>query len=461
MSAEQTAELKKLEDEVTAKKNAIGSVKIDDGGRVKWEEATAKNSKGVPKPVVDALKIEAAKRTDAQKNTIAQHYREQVAPETETLRKELAAATGKRDGYKNSIPTTLVAMTGAPRMIRILPRGNWLDDSGEVVKPDVPEFLGSLGKTDRASRMDLAKWVISPENPLTARVFVNRLWKIAFGNGLVRNLDDFGTQGTPPTHPELLDWLATQFVAGNWDTKAMLKLMVMSNTYRQSSIAPKALRDKDPANIWLARQNRFRIDAEFIRDNALAVSGLFNPAIGGASVKPYQPAGFWVMLNFPQRDWAADKNENQYRRGMYTYWCRSFPHPSLTAFDAPSREECTNERPRSSTPLQALVLLNDPTYVEASRVFAASIMKEKSTTERLNAAYRRALSRNAKPEEIKVLEGLLAKHLAEFKKDPEGAKKLLAVGIAPLPKDIDVAELAAWTSVCRTILNLHEAVTRN
>jgi hypothetical protein len=329
------------------------------------------------------------------------------------------------------------------------------------VQPSIPEFLGTLGKKDRATRMDLAKWIISPDNPLTARVFVNRLWKLAFGQGLVRNLDDFGTQGTPPTHPELLDWLATEF-ASKWDVKATLKLMLMSSTYKQSSVAAAAAREHDPSNKWLARQNRFRLDAEFIRDNALAVSGLLNPQVGGPSVKPYQPPGFWALLNFPQRDWVADKDSEQYRRGMYTYWCRSFPHPSLTAFDAPSREECTNDRPRSSTPLQALVLLNDPSYVEASRVFAASLLKEKAKdADHLNMAYRRALSRNAKPEELKVLESLLEKHRVEFKKDAEGAKKLLAVGISQVPKDVDAAELAAWTSVCRVILNLHEVVTRN
>jgi hypothetical protein len=463
MTAEQEAELKRLDGEVNRVKDEIVKTKIASDAQTKWEESAIKTPpKGLPKPVSDALKVEAAKRNDAQKKTIADYYRDNVAPETASLRTNLTAATQKRDAYKNSIPSTLVSMTGPPRTIRILPRGNWLDDSGEVVQPDVPEFLGSLGKKERADRTDLAKWVVSPENPLTARVFVNRLWKIAFGQGLVRNLDDFGMQGTPPTHPELLDWLATNFIDSKWDTKAILKLMVMSNTYRQSSVCAKEVREKDPSNIWLARQNRFRIDAEFIRDNALSVAGLLNRKIGGPSAKPYQPAGYWALLNFPRREWQSDNDPNQYRRGLYTYWCRSFPHPSLTAFDAPSREECTNERPRSSTPLQALVLLNDPTYVEASRVLAMNLVKEGATTaDRLNAAYRQALSRTATPEELKILEALLEKHRADFKKDVEGAKKLLSVGIAPLPKDAEPAELAAWTSVCRTILNLHEAVTRN
>jgi hypothetical protein len=462
MTAEQEARLKKLEAEVAKVKDTIAKTKLSDDGQSKWEAEAKKNTKGLPRPVIDALKPEPDKRTDAQKTTLTQHYREQVAPETASLRKELAAATSKRDAFQKSIPTTLVSMTGPPRTIRVLPRGNWLDDSGESVQPGVPDFLGLIDKKERATRLDLAKWMVSPENPLTARVFVNRLWKVAFGQGLVRNLDDFGTQGTPPTHPELLDWLATEFVRTGWDVKEMLKLLVMANAYRQSSVASKSVREKDPTNVWLARQNRFRLDAEFVRDNALAVAGLLTTKVGGPSVKPYQPAGYWALLNFPVREWQPDRNEDQYRRGLYTYWCRTFPHPSLTAFDAPSREECTNDRPKSSTPLQALVLLNDPTYVEAARVFAAAVLKDgKTTSERLQSAYRRALSRSATPEEVTLLDGLLAKHLADFKKDLEGAKKLLKVGIAPAPADIDAAELAAWTSVTRVILNLHEAVTRN
>src|SRR5262249_3705943 len=189
------------------------------------------------------------------------------------------------------------------------------------------------------------------------------------------------------------DWLATEFVATGWDMKGMLKLMLMSNTYRQSAAAPKELRDKDPGNLWLARQNRFRLDAEFVRDNALAVTGLLGTKVGGPSVKPYQPDGYWAYLNFPKRDWDKARGPDQYRRGLYTYWCRSFLHPSLAAFDAPTREECTVERPRSSTPLQALVLLNDPTYVEASRVFAARAVKEggKTDAERIDWAYRQAV----------------------------------------------------------------------
>jgi mono/diheme cytochrome c family protein len=464
MTAEQEAELQKHDKELARVRELLAKAELKPEAQTKWEEATKKTPpKGLPKPILDALNNEAAKRNEAQKKTLADHYRNNVAPETADLRKELATATAKRDAYQKSIPTTLVSMTGAPRTIRVLPRGNWLDDSGEVVPPNVPGFLGTLTKKDPASRLDLANWMVSPDNPLTARVFVNRLWKITFGQGLVKNLDDFGTQGTVPSHPELLDWLAMEFIRTKWDVKNLLKLMVLSNTYRQSSVATKAIRERDPSNTWLARQNRFRLDAEYIRDNALATAGLLTTKIGGPSSKPYQPAGYWSYLNFPTREWQPDKDSDQYRRGLYTYWCRSFLHPSLAAFDAPSREECTNERTRSSTPIQALVLLNDPTYVEAARVFAATILRDggADTSARINFAYRHALSRPATENEVKVLSKLLDDHKKGYVADPASAKALLGVGYAPLPCSVDQAELAAWTSLSRVVFNLHEMVTRN
>ncbi|WP_020468755.1 PSD1 and planctomycete cytochrome C domain-containing protein [Zavarzinella formosa] len=469
VTPEQDAEIKKFDAEIAKAKTELAAAKIDEAAITKWEPEAKKNPKGLPKPVTDALNVEADKRTDAHKKTLQDHYRNVAAPETEAIRKTITETTAKKEQFVKSLPQTLISTSSSPRMVRVLPRGNWQDDSGEVVTPNVPGFLppteraAKLAEKERLSRADLAKWLVAPENPLTARVFVNRLWKIAFGQGLVRNMDDFGTQGTPPSHPELLDWLATEFIRSKWDVKGLLKLMVSSNAYRQSSVSSKALRDKDPGNMWLARQNRFRLDAEFVRDNTLAVSGLINRKIGGPSVKPYQPAGYWSYLNFPTREWQNDRNADQYRRGLYTYWCRSFPHPSLSAFDAPSREECTNERTRSSTPLQALVLLNDPTYVEGAKLFAERIIENggKTTAERLNFAYRQALTRPAKAEEVKVLEEILAKHLAEYRGDLEGAKKLLGAGFSPMPAKGDIAELAAWTSVSRVILNLHEAVTRN
>jgi mono/diheme cytochrome c family protein len=452
---EQLGVLRSTMDKPTAEQDALQAA---------WEKKVrAEGSKGLPKPVADALTADPAKRSSQQKQVIAKHYRS-IAPELEAMRKAIADVQAKRDALLKNARTTLVTTSIPPRVVRVLPRGNWLDDSGEIVRPAVPAFLTDLNtKGKRTSRLDLAKWIVSPDNPLTARVFVNRLWKICFGQGIVKSLEDFGIQGSPPSHPQLLDWLAVEFVEKGWDVKYLLKLLVMSNAYRQSSAASKDLREKDPANVWLARQGRFRLDAEMVRDNALAVSGLLSRKIGGPSVKPYQPAGYWSFLNFPKREWQADKGESVYRRGLYTYWCRTFLHPSLLAFDAPTREECTVERTRSSTPLQALVLLNDPIYVEAARAFAERIMRAGGldTATRLNWAYRRALSRDVKPEEVKLLTELYQKHLAEFRKDQMGAQKAVTVGQLALPKDVDLAELAAWTSVARVILNLHETVTRN
>jgi hypothetical protein len=298
---------------------------------------------------------------------------------------------------------------------------------------------------------------------LVARVFVNRLWKLMFGQGIVKTLEDFGSQGAWPTHPELLDWLAVEFMESGWDVKHVLKLMVMSATYRQSSNADESLRHRDPYNRLLARQASFRLDAETVRDNALAVSGLLSHKIGGPSVKPYQPAGHWALLNFPTREWQRDHGPDLYRRGLYTYWCRSFPHPSLVAFDAPNREECTVERPRSNTPLQALVLLNDPTYVEAARALAERILREGGPDVGLRNqfVYRQVLCRPATTEEAKLLADLYARHRDQYQADRKAAENLLRVGDHPVAKDLDPAELAAWTSVARVVLNLHETITRD
>ncbi len=297
---------------------------------------------------------------------------------------------------------------------------------------------------------------------MTARVVVNRLWKVYFGAGLSTKLEDVGAQGEWPSHPELLDYLATEF-RSDWNLKRLIKAIVTSRTYRQSSLSGSQLREVDPENRWLARQGRFRLDAELVRDNALAISGLLVTKLGGKSVFPYQPPGYWSYLNFPPREWQNGTGDDLYRRGLYTHWQRQYLHPSLLAFDAPSREECTANRARSNTPLQSLVLLNDPTYVEAARAFAALILRDggDSTRKRLDFAYHRALSRGVSDDEVAVLEPLLASHRAEYEADPKAAAELLAVGAKPAPDDVPPSELAAWTSVTRVILNLHEVITRN
>jgi hypothetical protein len=416
----------------------------------------------MPAKIRATLQAPADKRDEAQKKELAAYYRG-IAPLLEKVRGEIADSEKKLDDFQKSIRKCLVTVTGSPRTVRVLLRGNWLDATGEVVTPGVPVFMKPTEAGERrATRLDLAKWLVSRDNPLTARVFVNRLWKQLFGTGLSKRLDDLGAQGEWPVHPELLDWLALEFVEDAWDVKKSVKRLVMSSAYRQSSKPSKELRERDPYNRLVACQSRWRLDAEVVRDNALAVSGLLVRKVGGDSVKPFQPKGYWSFLNFPTREWETDKGESAYRRGLYTWWQRTFIHPGLMAFDAPNREECCAERARSNIPQQALVLLNDPTYVEAARAFAERIVKEggAAAADRFAWAYRRALSRKPSPQELKVLVELQAKHLEQYKADPKSAEQILAVGQAPAPKDLDAAELASWTSVARAILNLHETITR-
>ena len=420
-------------------------------------------SEFLPPEITEALSVATGQRTPAQKQTLAAHHRH-IDPTLAPARARETDLQNQVNNLNNAMATTLVSVSVTPRTMRILPRGNWLDDSGEIVTPAVPAFLSLKEIKDRpATRLDLAQWLVSRDNPVTARVFVNRLWKIMFGQGLVKTLDDFGAQGAAPTHPELLDWLAVEFMERGWDVKHVLKLMAMSGTYRQTSLVSSSLRQHDPYNLWLARQSRPRLEAEMVRDNALSISGLLARKVGGPSVKPYQPAGYWALLNFPTREYMNDHGDNLYRRSLYTYWARTFLHPSLLAFDAPTREECTVDRVKSNTPQQALVLLNDPIYVEAARVFAERILREggKDSGGRIQFACQQAIARNPKKEEQKLLEALYQRHLAEYRADTKAAEELLQTGERPLAKDIDKAELAAWTSVARVMLNLSETITLN
>jgi hypothetical protein len=417
----------------------------------------------VTKDVLEIAAKDRASRTKEEQKTLTKFHR-QVAPELAPVRTALRAAEVRKADLVKDIPQSLVTTTQEPDPVRILPRGNWLDESGEVVEPAVPHFLPEIETGGRrATRLDLARWLTSADNPLTARVFANRLWKLFFGQGLARSLEDLGSQGEWPTHPELLDWLAVEFMESGWDVKRLVRTLVTSAAYRQTSQPSPELLDRDPANRLYARQARFRLDAEMVRDNALAVSGLLSSKMGGPSVHPYQPRGYWAYLNFPPREWDDSIGEDQYRRGIYTWWQRTFPQPSLVAFDAPSREECTAERTRSNVPQQALVLLNDPTYVEAARVFAERIVREggASFEGRLRWAYERALARAPREEEARLLGELLRKHAAQYRADPRSAALLVGAGLAPVPKDLDVVELAGWTSVARAILNLPEVITRS
>ena len=368
--------------------------------------------------------------------------------------------------------------TGEPLLTRVLPRGNWQNENGEAVQPLAPHFLPQIPNPEgrRLTRLDLANWLVSPENPLTARAVMNRLWKQFFGTGISAIADDLGTQGEWPMHPELLDWLASEFRqpasapspllgepgAFPWDVKHMVRLVVMSSTYRQDSNQRPELRDIDPNNRLLACQSPRRLEAEFVRDNALAISGLLNEDLGGPSVFPYQPAGYYSYLQFPDRDYYPNQDERQYRRGLYTHWQRTFLHPMLANFDAPSREECTANRVISDTPQQALTLLNDPSFVEAARTFATRLLDSpaKSEQARLDEAFQQALARSPRSNERQSLLGFLTIQRDNYRQDPEGTKKLMHVGLAPAPQTSQQSEVAAWTQVCRVILNLHETITR-
>ena len=361
---------------------------------------------------------------------------------------------------------TMISASIEPRTMRVLPRGNWLDDSGPVVTSSIPKFLGTLDTgSKRATRLDLASWLTDAENGnglLTARVFANRFWYLLFGEGIARNLTDFGGQGEPPSHPELLDNLAIEFVESGWNVRHMLKRIAMSQAYRQSSLVSARLREVDPANRLFSRQSRFRLPAEAVRDNALFVSGLLVQQIGGPSVKPYQPAGYYRHLNFPTREYAQHSDERQWRRGLYVHWQRQFLHPMLKAFDAPRREECTAQRPRSNTPLASLTLLNDPTFVEAARAFAARIMTSANDDHaRLDAAFRSAVSRSPEDFERKLLTELLVASRGQYRSDEASALALVSAGIAPNTDGGSVVEHAAWTAVARAILTLGETTTRN
>jgi hypothetical protein len=343
----------------------------------------------------------------------------------------LAALQAQRAILDHQVARVVITRAQNPEPTRILSRGNFLDETGDIVQPAIPAFLGKLDTgSRRANRADLAAWLTSEANPLTARVQVNRLWRQFFGAGLSRTLDDLGSQGEWPSHPELLDWLAADFMS-DWDIQRAIRQIVLSAAYRQASTANRAAQEYDPDNRLLARQNRVRVDAETVRDLALSVSGLLAEKFGGPSIRPVQPAGYLAALNFPKRDYSASHGSDLYRRGLYVHWQRTFLHPSLMTFDAPSREECTVSRVSSNTPLQALVLLNDPIYVEAAQALARLASERGGTTPeaRVAWAFERVTGRLPSAAELAELIGLHRR--------------------------------GAMFSVARALLNLSETITRN
>jgi hypothetical protein len=416
-------------------------------------------------------------RSEAEAAKLRAYFLEKAAPQDiRKLHERFRVAKDERQKFEEYIPTVMVMEEmPTPRDTFVLIRGQY-DRHGEKVTANTPAELPALKSPvayapGSPNRLDLAKWLVSPENPLTARVAVNRIWQLHFGAGLVRTAEDFGTQGDFPSHPELLDWLATEFVRTGWDVKRMHKLIVTSAVYRQSSRLPIAKADNrqstidnrqfaDPDNRLLSRFPRRRLSAEMIRDQALFASGLLVERQGGPSVKPYQPPGLWNELS-GVGDYTPDTGEKLYRRGLYTFWKRTVAPPALSTFDAAGREACWVRESRTNTPLQALTLLNETSFVEASRKLAERVMREANLPdERLTLAFRRVVSRNPSDTELRILHRALERQLAEYRKDPAAAKKVLAIGESKLDGAIDPVEVAAYAAVCRLILNLDEAVTR-
>jgi hypothetical protein len=347
------------------------------------------------------------------------------------------------------------------RPTHLMVKGNFLSP-GEKVDAGVPAAFGFWPKDAPANRLGVARWLFAPENPLTARVAVNRLWAQLFGIGLVETEEDFGLQGDVPSHPELLDWLALEYLRLGWDTKALLKTIVTSSAYRQSSRVTAERLAKDPRNRLLSRGPRFRLEAEMVRDQALALSGLLSRKVGGPSVYPPQPAGLWQAAFNGQRTWPTSTGEDRHRRGLYTFWRRTIPYPSMATFDAPSRETCQVRRSRTNTPLQAFVTLNDPVYVEAAQALARRIVKEGGATpeERARFGLRLCLCRPPHDEQVKHLVALYQSEREHYRTDAKAALALASDPLGPLPSGMDAAELAAWTVVANVLLNLDGVLTK-
>ncbi len=423
---------------------------------------------GLLNPLHQVLEVPAEHRSKDQKEWLRDYFvTEGANPAEQQLSVDYKQLNLGLDEINREIPSTMVmGEMDKPRDTFVLRRGDYRNQ-GEKVEPNTPAVLPPLPKDAPRNRLTLAKWLVDPANPLTARVAVNHFWQMYFGLGIVKTSEDFGSQGDPPSNQELLDWLATEFVHTGWNVKAMQRLIVTSATYRQASKVTPELLEKDPENRLLARGPRFRLPAEMVRDNALAVSGLINERIGGPSVSPYQPKGLWEEMafggDFSAQTYVQSHGPDLYRRSMYTFWKRSVPYPSLNTFDAPDREKCTARRGTTNTPLQALVLMNDPTYVEASRVFAERDLREagKTSTDRIRYAFRLALDRDPSAKEAAILEALYKKEMVHYDSDRAAAQKLISAGEMTRNPKTDPAELAAWTLVTSTILNMDETVTKN
>ena len=422
----------------------------------------------VPATLVDIAAVTRGEREETQKAQIRDYYRQNVTQDAElkALFADLAAVRQERNTLDASLTTTLVMQERTePRGAYVLERGEY-ERRGEQVYPQTPAVLPPMPADAAPNRLSFSEWLLSPEHPLTARVTINRFWQNVFGTGIVKTAEDFGTQGTPPVHPELLDWLATEFIASGWDIQTMLKLMLTSATYRQSAQITATKLELDAENRLLSRGPRFRFDAETLRDNALVVSGLLYTQIGGPSVKPPQPDGLWAAVGFTGsntdkfvQDTGPDK---VYRRSLYTFWKRTSPPPQMNILDAPSREACTVRRERTNTPMQALMFMNDPQYFEAARAFAERILKEGGTTaqERIAYAFEIAMARLPKSDEEALMLAMLEAQTEELAANPTAAEELIQVGQSAPDENLDAVEIAAWTMIANLILNLDEVMNK-
>lgn len=404
-------------------------------------------------------------RTEAETNQLRDHYRRANWGEWPALETQLAKVREEMATFEKELPTSMVMNEKAPRETFLLVRGSY-DQYGEKVEPGVPAALPALPEGAPNNRLGFAQWLVDRDHPLMSRVTVNRFWQQYFGSGLVKTTEDFGSQGDLPTHPELLDWLSAEFMESGWDVRHIQRLIVTSATYRQSSKHRHDTSAFDAGNRLLAYAPRFRMDAEVVRDNALAVSGLLNRAVGGPSVRPYQPMGLWEEVaygdGFTAQIFTLGPDDHLHRRSMYTFWKRTSPPPSMMLFDAPNRETCSVKRSRSNTPLQALALLNDPQFVEAARFLAERMMTEADNNleARVNHAFQLTLSRPARPEEMAIFQRLYTSERAAFAAEPKRAEDLLKVGNFPANAELDPVELATWSTIASVILNMDETITK-
>jgi len=414
----------------------------------------------LPAEISALLAIPPAQRTDKQQDRLAEHYRK-ISPELKQVRAEIARLEKSRP----EIPTLPVMQELPPdkhRQTHVMIKGDFLNP-GKKVTADVPDAFHGFPEDAPRNRLGMARWLVDDENPLTSRVMVNRLWAQLLGRGIVETEEDFGTQGELPSHPELLDWLATEFVARGWDIKALLREIVLSKTYRQSSRVTEELLAKDPRNALLSRAPRYRLEAEMVRDQSLALSGLLSRKLGGPSVYPPQPPGLWrAAFNGRDRKWPTSRGADRYRRGLYTFWRRTVPYPSMATFDAPSREICTVRRTRTNTPLQAFVTLNDPVYVEAAQALARRIVRQGGETieDRLQFALRLCTSRPPQQDQVEVLRSLYERELEQYEAHPQAAAEFATDPLGPLPEGWNAAELAAWTVVASVLLNMDAVLSK-